>query len=162
LYFRNEIKNDSITTQVSAGTNHSACLVSGEVYIFGLFGETTEHFYAQPRHVDFPEPVKKIELGDLLCVFLTKSGDIYTLGSDQEGQLGRKQKENKSLGKGKSKKYPWIVLLMRSHVETIMLLCIIKVSIKYFYGEAISKDKLKFSKKSKLIQNQEEFLLVLI
>ena len=70
--------------------------------------------------MEFPEGVKQIALGDLLCVFLTDSGDVYTLGSDQEGQLGRKQKANKSLGKGKCNKCLLIVVLMAFHVGTIM------------------------------------------
>ena len=87
-------------SSIEVGSNHSGCLVNGEPFLFGLFGDSREHFYAMPRKVEFPEKVKEMKLGDLLSVFLTESGDVYTLGSCQEGQLGRKQKENKSLGKG--------------------------------------------------------------
>lgn len=87
-------------TQVAAGSNHSGCLVNGEIFLFGLFGDSGEHFYSQPRIVEFPEPVKQMALGDLLSVFLTESGDVYSLGSNHFGQLGRTQKENKALGKG--------------------------------------------------------------
>lgn len=48
-------------------------------------------------------------LGDLLCVFLGESGDVFTFGSDQLGQLGRKQTLKKTLGKGRNKKCLWIV-----------------------------------------------------
>lgn len=87
-------------------------MINGQVYIFGLFGETKDHFFSQPQIVEIEEPVKKMALGDLLCVFLTESGDVLTYGSDQLGQLGRKQTVKKKIGKGKNNKCLWIVRLM--------------------------------------------------
>lgn len=70
------------------------------MFLFGLFGDSNEHFYAQPRRLELPEKVKQFELGDLLTVLLTESGDVYTLGSEQQGQLGRLKKKDAGAGKG--------------------------------------------------------------
>lgn len=118
IFFREQTQKGNQISRIAAGSNHSGVVVSGQVYLFGLFGDSTEHFFSQPRQVEFPEEVKQIELGDLLSVFLTESGDVYTLGSDQLGQLGRVQKENKALGKGTADECRWIARWTRYPVET--------------------------------------------
>lgn len=76
-----------------AGTNQSACLINNDLYLWGLYGETKAFFKHIPTHIPFDFEIKDIKLGDLLVVILCTEGDVYTLGSNAHGQLGRKYRE---------------------------------------------------------------------
>jgi alpha-tubulin suppressor-like RCC1 family protein len=41
-----------------------------------------------PRLLDFPDPIKKVDLGPNHSAFVTESGDLFTFGSGNHGALG--------------------------------------------------------------------------
>lgn len=73
-----------------AGTNHSACLINNDVYVWGLFGPDKKFYQPFPHKIEIDFEVKDIMLGDLMVVILCSEGDVYTMGSNLHGQLGRK------------------------------------------------------------------------
>lgn len=99
-----EFFNDKIE-KIAAGVSHSACIASGKLFIWGLWGSGKNMIYQSPKNVvitqaqsfaelsastrlDTIENVKQIGLGDLLTVVLTSKGNVYTLGDNILGQLG--------------------------------------------------------------------------
>ncbi|MEQ2224804.1 Regulator of chromosome condensation [Ilyodon furcidens] len=84
--------------QVSAGDSHTAALTEdGSVYIWGSFRDNNgvigllEAMKTCPDPVKIPltESVVKIASGNDHVVLLTLDGNLYTLGSAEQGQLGR-------------------------------------------------------------------------
>ncbi|XP_047214023.1 regulator of chromosome condensation [Girardinichthys multiradiatus] len=84
--------------QVSAGDSHTAALTEdGSVYIWGSFRDNNgvigllEAMKTCPVPVKIPltESVVKIASGNDHVVLLTLDGNLYTLGSAEQGQLGR-------------------------------------------------------------------------
>ncbi|XP_038057576.1 regulator of chromosome condensation-like [Patiria miniata] len=83
--------------QVSCGDSHTAALTQeGKVYMWGTFrdcngpfGLTSEGMEKLPVQILLKKTVVKISSGnDHLCM-LTEEGEIYSLGSGEQGQLGR-------------------------------------------------------------------------
>lgn len=86
--------------QVDGGTWHSLALSSdGDVYSWGGGGygqlghlneDELEKIAYRPTRVTFPDGVKivKVAAGENFSVALSRSGDIYTWGSNNAGQLG--------------------------------------------------------------------------
>ncbi|KAG7474724.1 hypothetical protein JOB18_015331 [Solea senegalensis] len=84
--------------QVSAGDSHTAALTDdGKVYLWGSFRDSNGvigllepmNTSVVPVYVDMPEPVIKIASGNDHLVLVTLSGDLYTSGTAEQGQLGR-------------------------------------------------------------------------
>lgn len=89
---------DPSSTRIAAGICHSACIQSGRLYVWGIWGSKPEMIYKIPTAVSvtiggsnaFAQPlaIKQVALGDLLTVILTETGAVYTLGDNKYGQLG--------------------------------------------------------------------------
>nr|XP_046256158.1 regulator of chromosome condensation [Scatophagus argus] len=84
--------------QVSAGDSHTAALTDdGTVYIWGAFRDNNgvigllEPMKTSniPVKVPVMEPVVKIASGNDHLVLLTLEGNLYSLGTGEQGQLGR-------------------------------------------------------------------------
>jgi alpha-tubulin suppressor-like RCC1 family protein len=78
---------------LSCGSIHT-CFVTleGELDLCG-FGEhftpdESQHFFYDPKQIEMPEPVKQISCGQSHIVALSTTGNVYTWGSGDYGQLG--------------------------------------------------------------------------
>ncbi|XP_053743900.1 regulator of chromosome condensation [Synchiropus splendidus] len=89
---------DGKVVQVSAGDSHTAALTDdGAVYIWGSFRDNNGVIgllepmktSALPLQLKVSEPVVKIASGNDHLVLLTVEGNLYTLGTAEQGQLGR-------------------------------------------------------------------------
>uniref|UniRef100_A0A8C7CJJ2 Regulator of chromosome condensation 1 n=1 Tax=Oncorhynchus kisutch TaxID=8019 RepID=A0A8C7CJJ2_ONCKI len=89
---------DERVVQVSAGDSHTAALTDdGVVYIWGSFRDNSGVIgllepmkkVTVPVKVPMKGPVMKIASGNDHLVMLTASGDLYTSGCGEQGQLGR-------------------------------------------------------------------------
>uniref|UniRef100_A0A8C7F560 Regulator of chromosome condensation 1 n=1 Tax=Oncorhynchus kisutch TaxID=8019 RepID=A0A8C7F560_ONCKI len=89
---------DERVVQVSAGDSHTAALTDdGAVYIWGSFRDNSGVIglleplkkVTVPVKVPMKGPVMKIASGNDHLVMLTASGDLYTSGCGEQGQLGR-------------------------------------------------------------------------
>ncbi|KAL0984614.1 hypothetical protein UPYG_G00144160 [Umbra pygmaea] len=89
---------DERAVQVSAGDSHTAVLTEdGEVYVCGSFRDNSGVIgllepmkkVALPVKIPLNEKVTKIASGNDHLVMLTASGDLYTSGCGEQGQLGR-------------------------------------------------------------------------
>jgi alpha-tubulin suppressor-like RCC1 family protein len=76
--------------KIGASVSHSACLCQGQVYIWGVFGSQKNCVYKKPTIVNCGTEIQDFVLGDCLTVFLTKKGEVLTLGDNIDGQLGVK------------------------------------------------------------------------
>ncbi len=83
--------------QISAGDSHSVALTSaGKVYYWGTFRDSSGSFGLTPRGIEkLPIPlcheldVKKVASGADHVAILTQTGELYTVGCGEQGQLGR-------------------------------------------------------------------------
>lgn len=84
--------------QVSAGDSHSAALTEdGVVYLWGSFRDNNGVIglleplktCKLPTKLPMTEPVVKISSGNDHLVTVTMDGNLYSLGSAEQGQLGR-------------------------------------------------------------------------
>ncbi|XP_055429916.1 regulator of chromosome condensation isoform X2 [Bubalus kerabau] len=84
--------------QVSAGDSHTAALTEdGRVFLWGSFRDNNGVIgllepmkkSMVPVQVQLSVPVVKVASGNDHLVMLTVGGDLYTLGSGEQGQLGR-------------------------------------------------------------------------
>ena len=88
--------------RIATGIAHSACIVNDQAYMWGVWGSQATMIFQQPTLVQvfsptqassygasgMSEPIVDIKLGDLLSVFLTSKGEVYTMGDNFNGQLG--------------------------------------------------------------------------
>ncbi|XP_028281346.1 regulator of chromosome condensation [Parambassis ranga] len=93
-----KVSLDEKVVQVSGGDSHTAALTEeGAVYIWGSFRDNNgvigllEPMKASPVPLKIPltEPVVKIASGNDHIVLVTLEGNLYTLGTAEQGQLGR-------------------------------------------------------------------------
>nr|XP_032815546.1 regulator of chromosome condensation-like [Petromyzon marinus]XP_032815547.1 regulator of chromosome condensation-like [Petromyzon marinus] len=84
--------------QVSAGDSHTAALTqSGSVYVWGTFRDNNGVIgllkpmekCPLPALLPLETPIVKVASGNDHLVLLSQSGDLYTLGCGEQGQLGR-------------------------------------------------------------------------
>ncbi|XP_061675987.1 regulator of chromosome condensation [Syngnathoides biaculeatus] len=89
---------DEKVVQVSAGDSHTAALTEeGTVYVWGSFRDNNgvigllDHFKTTvvPTKVPMTEAVVKVTSGNDHLVMLTATGNLYTSGTAEQGQLGR-------------------------------------------------------------------------
>ncbi|KAM9782895.1 regulator of chromosome condensation [Neosynchiropus ocellatus] len=89
---------DEKVVQVSAGDSHTAALAeSGTVYIWGSFRDNNGVIgllepmktSSVPLQLKVPEAVVKIASGNDHLVLVTVEGNLFTLGTAEQGQLGR-------------------------------------------------------------------------
>jgi len=92
--------------QISAGDSHTAALTeTGAVYAWGTFrdgsgvlGLEQKKIAKTPMKFNLKEKIVKISSGADHLVFLTSTGDVYTAGNSEHGQLGRVSKYNSCRG----------------------------------------------------------------
>lgn len=93
--------------EITAGDSHTAALSeTGIVYAWGTFRdgsgvvglEHTKKIAKSPMKFKLREKIVKISSGADHLVFLTVSGDVYTAGNSEHGQLGRVSKYNSFRG----------------------------------------------------------------
>ena len=78
---------------VAAGSDYSLALKSdGTVMIWGLLGGDFESI----KQLQNLRNVTKIEAGGMHVLFLTSSGSVWSLGQNQEGQLGSQDADTAS------------------------------------------------------------------
>jgi alpha-tubulin suppressor-like RCC1 family protein len=85
--------------KICSGTSHSGALVAGKVYIWGTFAHSKYCLNKIPNALHLNQPIVDFVLGDLLTVILTKSGEVFTLGENTDGQLGIKEVNNYNIVK---------------------------------------------------------------
>lgn len=83
--------------KICSGTSHSGALVAGKVYLWGTFAHSKYCLNKIPNAVHLNQPIVDFVLGDLLTVLLTKSGEVFTLGENTDGQLGIEEVNNYNL-----------------------------------------------------------------
>ena len=94
------------TIEISAGDSHTAALsASGVVYAWGTFrdgsgvlGMETKQIAKKPMRFKLREKVAKISSGADHLIFLTVTGEVYTDGNSEHGQLGRVSRYNSCRG----------------------------------------------------------------
>lgn len=80
---------EGLELQIKAGTSHSCCLVFNRLYVWGLFGNMTlGQFSRTPTEMNVNFEIADFECGDLLTVFLSTTGEIFTIGDWRKGVLG--------------------------------------------------------------------------
>jgi len=92
--------------EITAGDSHCAALSeTGVVYAWGTFrdgsgvvGLEQQKIAKTPMKFKLREKIAKISSGADHLVFLTVSGDVYTAGNSEHGQLGRVSKYNSFRG----------------------------------------------------------------
>jgi alpha-tubulin suppressor-like RCC1 family protein len=97
-FFSSSQLYDKTVTRLASGVSHSACLVQDTAYVWGTWGSKPNMIYTTPTAVPLSgnigfgnqasDQVIDVRLGDLLTVFLTVKGDVFTLGDNINGQLG--------------------------------------------------------------------------
>lgn len=91
---------------ITAGDSHTAALgESGAVYAWGTFrdgsgvlGMEQKRIAKEPMKFSLKSKVEKISSGADHLVFLTRTGEVYTAGNSEHGQLGRVSKYNSCRG----------------------------------------------------------------
>ncbi|DAZ94414.1 TPA: hypothetical protein N0F65_003443 [Lagenidium giganteum] len=99
-----ELRGNNIK-QISACGFHTACLSeNGEVYTFGegkfgRLGHNSERNQLVARHVEAlaGKRVKQIACGGFHTAAVTETGEVYTWGGGEHGQLGHGDKVNKTV-----------------------------------------------------------------
>lgn len=92
--------------EITAGDSHTAALSeTGVVYAWGTFrdgsgvvGLEQQKIAKTPMRFKLREKIAKISSGADHLVFLTVSGEVYTAGNSEHGQLGRISKYNSFRG----------------------------------------------------------------
>lgn len=92
--------------EITAGDSHTAALSeTGVVYAWGTFrdgsgvlGLEQKKIAKTPMKFKLREKIVKISSGADHLVFLTNTGDVYTAGNSEHGQLGRISKYNSCRG----------------------------------------------------------------
>ena len=80
---------EGLEVQIKAGTSHSCCLVFNRLYVWGHFGEKELGQYSVvPSEMNIKFEIADFECGDLLTVFLSTTGEVYTIGNWKNGVLG--------------------------------------------------------------------------
>lgn len=80
---------EGLELQIKTGTSHSCCLVFNRLYVWGLFGNAAlGQFSRTPTEMNINFEIADFECGDLLTVFLSTTGEIFTIGDWCKGVLG--------------------------------------------------------------------------
>ena len=74
--------------KICCGTSHSGALINGKLYIWGLFANSKYSQNKIPIAVNMKNPIADFVMGDLLTVILSKNGEVFTLGENNDYQLG--------------------------------------------------------------------------
>lgn len=75
--------------QIKAGVSHSCCLVVNSLFVWGTFGNTDlGQFSWTPVELNIKFDISDFDCGDLLTVFLSTIGEVYTIGDWKNGVLG--------------------------------------------------------------------------
>ncbi|XP_069617718.1 X-linked retinitis pigmentosa GTPase regulator isoform X2 [Ranitomeya imitator] len=79
--------------QLSAGSNTSAVLTEGKLYMWGensegQLGLGNEKNFCTPHQIDTGKPISWISCGYYHSAFVTQDGELYTFGEPENGKLG--------------------------------------------------------------------------
>ncbi|KRX09626.1 Regulator of chromosome condensation 1/beta-lactamase-inhibitor protein II [Pseudocohnilembus persalinus] len=78
--------------KIACGLTHSACIIGGQVYMWGIAGTSQQLIFQQPTQIDFDNQYQSnpniidLKLGDCLSVFLNYKGEVYLMGDNIDGQ----------------------------------------------------------------------------
>ena len=82
-------ETEGLELQIKAGTSHSCVLVFNRLYVWGQFGDKDLGQYSMsPTEMNIKFEIADFECGDLLTVFLSTTGEVYTIGNWKNGVLG--------------------------------------------------------------------------
>ena len=82
-------ETEGLELQIKSGTSHSCCLVFNRLYVWGIFGNRElGQFSAIPSEMNIGFEIADFECGDLLTVFLSTTGEVFTIGDWKTGVLG--------------------------------------------------------------------------
>ena len=87
--------------KILCGVSHSACLINGQIYVWGTLGLSKNLLHKQPNTLVIKDDIADFALGDLLTVVLTSKGEVYTVGENIDFQLGYQGKNSYTLEKVK-------------------------------------------------------------
>jgi len=86
-----ELEKDEKIINISCGNNFSYFLSNkNKIYLCG-YNLLTKEKYFSPKRVEFPfekEIISQIEAGEKFCLFLTKMGDVYSIGEGESSKFG--------------------------------------------------------------------------
>ena len=90
-------ETEGLELQIKTGVSHSCCLVFNRLFVWGLFGDKDlGQFSWTPTEINITFEIADFECGDMLTVFLSTTGEVYTIGNWKLGCLGlRKDKIHK-------------------------------------------------------------------
>lgn len=87
-------ETEGLELQIKAGTSHSCVLVFNRLYVWGQFGDKELGQYSiSPTEMNIKFEIADFECGDLLTVFLSTTGEVYTIGDWKNGILGISEKK---------------------------------------------------------------------
>lgn len=82
-------ETEGLELQIKAGTSHSCVLVFNRLYVWGQYGDKDlSQFSVTPTEMNIKFEIADFECGDLLTVFLSTTGEVFTIGSWKNGVLG--------------------------------------------------------------------------
>ena len=93
-FIRKNYMNDleDLELQIKCGTSHTCCLIYNRLFVWGIFGSIElDQFSVLPIEMNIRFEIADFECGDLLTVFLSTTGDVYTIGDWRTGCLGISQ-----------------------------------------------------------------------
>jgi Regulator of chromosome condensation (RCC1) repeat len=83
------IGSKEAVSSVHCGLMHSACVVSGKVYVWGTWSRLKEQpGLEKPIEIELKESIKDVQLGDCVTAMLTTKGSVYSFGDNKYGVLG--------------------------------------------------------------------------
>ena len=90
-------ETEGLELQIKSGVSHSCCLVFNRLYVWGSFGNVELGQYSKtPTEMNIKFEIADFECGDMVTVFLSTTGEVYTIGNWRFGTLGiRKDKIQK-------------------------------------------------------------------
>ena len=90
------IKWKTKVSYIAAGYNNSAFITeSGDVYYWGKFHQV----FDKPKKAKIKENISKIFLGHGCLFLITTDGEVYSMGSGENYQLGNGSKEDTDIPK---------------------------------------------------------------
>lgn len=87
--------------KILCGVSHSACLINGQLYVWGTLGLSKNLLHKKPNLLAINDDIVDFCLGDLLTVVLTSKGEVYTVGENIDFQLGYRAQNSYTLEKVK-------------------------------------------------------------
>lgn len=80
---------NDLELQIKCGVSHSCCLIYNRLFIWGVFGDLeVDQYSIIPTELNIKFEISDFECGNLITVFLSTTGEVYTIGNWKMACLG--------------------------------------------------------------------------